>query len=244
MWYVTCVKDRMACCTDDRLTSSRRVLGFKRLMALAANQRCVRFRPGIEAAIRAGVFGLAGRFLAGCRLVARAGLPRNREPLLQELRAHPVIGAALLYVMAHALAGHLSAFGSGVGWNQADGLHHRRPFLVVIAVAGRLAEMMLLQMAHLMNERRKRLPGRPIGKRVRIERNFVGDLLAVRLRPGIAPKVPVCPPLALQSDNAGRQLAREQIPVERIVSAFQLTIGVLGGFHAGLFLAWENMFFD
>jgi hypothetical protein len=56
---------------------------------------------------------------------------------------------------AHLLPDLAPAWLPGVGRDEADRLHHPRPFLVVVADAQRLPEMMLLKVRHFMHERRK-----------------------------------------------------------------------------------------
>ena len=56
-------------------------------------------------------------------------------------------------VVRHLLAGFLAARLAGIGGVQADRVHFLGPFLVVIAGARGLAEMVLPQVDHLMHER-------------------------------------------------------------------------------------------
>ena len=54
--------------------------------------------------------------------------------------------------MAHLVAGVLAALFAGVGRDQAERAHLVCPFLIVIACPARLAEMVLPQVAHLMDQ--------------------------------------------------------------------------------------------
>ena len=77
----------------------------------------------------------------------------------------------------HFLAGFLAAGLAGVGRDQPDLPHFRGPFLVVVAVPRRRAEMVLPEMDHLMNERRKHLRRCPAGEVGGVQGDFVGHFL-------------------------------------------------------------------
>jgi hypothetical protein len=101
-------------------------------------------------------FGLARRFLAagaGGVLVARPVVVEDGGSAGEVGGACRVEASARLDVVRHLLPGVLAAGLAGVGRDQADGTHVPGPFLVVVATPGRLAEMVLPEMGHFMNER-------------------------------------------------------------------------------------------
>lgn len=112
--------------------------------------------------------------------------------------------------MAARLARFLAARPAGIGRVQPDRVHFRSPFLVVIAGARRLAEMVLPKVRHLMRQRRKALLVRPAFEVRRIQRDFVGDLRAVLRSEPAAREIPVGFVFALQGHEAGPQLAAEK----------------------------------
>jgi hypothetical protein len=106
--------------------------------------RKIRFSPGspcVEVAIRAAITGLAlpGVFIA----------PQPRS--ISAAQARPSGSNVVGHLLAHILAARLA----GIGGGQAD------PFLVMVAAAPRLAEMVLFAVRYFMHQRRKTLLGGP-----------------------------------------------------------------------------------
>lgn len=70
--------------------------------------------------------------------------------------------------MAHRLTCLLASWLAGIGRHETDGVHHLRPFLVVICAA-RLAEVMLLEVTHFVHQSGEALLGRALAKVYRVE---------------------------------------------------------------------------
>ena len=132
--------------------------------------------------------------------------------------------------MRHLLADFLAARLAGVGGNEADLPHLGGPWLVVVATPRRLALMVLPQMHHLVHERGQRFRGRAGGEVGRVQGDFVGDLLRVgNAGEALAREIPVSTLVPLHGDQAVRELAAEQLPVEMIIRGVQAGIGSWSG---------------
>src|SRR5690606_19075052 len=108
----------------------------------------------VKRAARAGVAGFAGRLrlarLAGLGIVPKLDIERREVGLRGQLGKGAGVGSALDDVMAARLPRFLAAKLAGIGRVQPDRVDPRRPFLVVVAGARRLAEMVLPKVRHLM----------------------------------------------------------------------------------------------
>src|SRR5688572_26420491 len=127
--------------------------------------------------------------------------------------------------MADVLACLLATGSGGVRRDETDRLHHRRPFLVVVAGARGLAEVMLPQMHHLMHERGEVLLGGARPEMRRVEGNLIGSLPAVQGAEAAPGKIAVGFILALHGDEATRQLAVKEALVKEIVGGGEIVIG-------------------
>src|SRR4051794_28436641 len=111
------------------------------LLAIAADQAGVGLGPCVEAAYRAGVFGLAGGFLPA----RGSGVAVARPVVVEDRRIRRKVGGACLLEASaclddvrHLLAGLLAARLAGVGGDQANLPHLGGPFLVVVGGAAGL----------------------------------------------------------------------------------------------------------
>jgi hypothetical protein len=93
--------------------------------------------------------------------------------------------------------------------------------------------MVLLKMRHFVNQRRKALFDRPGLEVRRVQRDFVGHLLAVAAAEPAAREIAVGLVSPLHGDQARRQPALEQRTVEVVVGGGQLVVGAPGrvAFH-------------
>ena len=88
--------------------------------------------------------------------------------------------------------------------------------------------MVLPEMGHFMHERRKRLGRRAVGEVGRVEGDFVGDFLRVGdAGEAVAGEVAVGSLVPLHGDQAGRELAREQLAVEMVVGGVEAGVGAV-----------------
>src|SRR5689334_22026100 len=134
-------------------------LSAAEIPALATDQRGLRFRPGIQAALRAGEPDAAypgpGLRFAFARCVggktARIeALPVETKAAIQKAPASEPKGPAVDDVIAHMFAGFAAAGRTGAARIQTDALHLRTPLSVVIAASSRFSEALLPDMSHLM----------------------------------------------------------------------------------------------
>ena len=94
----------------------------------------------------------------------------------KQLLAGGIKRAAVLDVMTHGLTDALTSWLAGVGWYQADALHHRRPFFIVVSTAARFAGVLLQLVNHFMHKRGKRVAYRADREIDRIHGDFINDL--------------------------------------------------------------------
>ena len=78
--------------------------------------------------------------------------------------------------------------------------------------------MMLLQVAHLMNERGERFGRGAKTEVIGVQGDFIRDDLPCGIGSSPAPEIPVGLFMPLHSDNAGRQRAAEQCVIEIVGS--------------------------
>ena len=98
---------------------------------------------------------------------------------------------------AYARAGLLAAPRVGGRRIEADFLHLRHPFPVVVVTAPRRTELVLPQMRHFMPEGRERFPHRIVREMQRVDADFVDrPTVAVPPRQAMA-ETPLVQPLAL-----------------------------------------------
>lgn len=93
--------------------------------------------------------------------------------------------------------------------------------------------MMLLEVAHFMNQSGQGIGQRTGAEMVRVQGDFIGNRVAARIAPGAAPEIAVGFPVTLHGQQAGGQRAAEQFPVEIPIGPVEFRIGFFGGFHIG-----------
>src|SRR5713101_6931965 len=87
--------------------------------------------------------------------------------------------------------------------------------------------MVLPQMHHYMRQRGQHVCSATANKVLRVQRDFVSDRAAV-VGPPVAPEIPIRAVMALQGDEARRQLPPKEGGVKEIVGPLQLGIGFCG----------------
>lgn len=203
--------------------------------------RTAGFAPGVQAAGRASVPGLARRLLlslgAGRRVAPQLHIERFEAAGIK-FRKGSGKTAARRDVMGHVLPHLLAARLAGIGGHQADRVHLGCPFLVVVTGAGRLAKMVLPEMHHLMHQGGQALLGGTVAEVRRIEGNLIGDDGAVSEAEPPAREIAVARLGPLHGDKAGRQLAGKQPLVEEGKSPVQAVIGLLMGLIDAIVVAF------
>ena len=140
---------------------------------LVAQQLHAWFGPGGKAAARADILG---SFAAGLRLRGTIA-PSQALVLAEKGFASDVEGTTGDDVVRHPIANPLTARPPRVGGLETDRSHHVSPFPIVISTASRVTEVLLLQVYHLVHERRERVRRRALNDMLRVE----GDLVSCAL---------------------------------------------------------------
>ena len=129
-----------------------RLVRFHSLLTLAANQMHIEFGPCVGATFGAGVPSLAGGLRLAKSLVAPSFYIERTDAPLHQFGANAIEPATLFDAVADCLSDLRAAGLPGVGRDQADRFHHRGPLPVVIAGPRWLAEVVLFEMHHFVDE--------------------------------------------------------------------------------------------
>jgi hypothetical protein len=211
---------------------------LKGYQAGATEEKRVRFCPGVQSALRAGVFGLALPLLLADGVVFAASIMVEDGGVIeQELFDHAAVASVRINQVGHFLSGFLAACLAGGGGDQADLAHFGCPLSVMVAFAWGCAVVVLPEVAHFVCQGGQDFIRGTGGEQGRVEGDFIGDQVGV----GAADKpftgeVAVRAFVPLHGDEAGWQAVAKEFAVEGVIGNRETAVGLGRGVDHGVFL--------